>query len=169
MTIMLTATLSLTGTAWITVLVEILQNGRVVASRELATDRPKQALEWEEVLPVDKPCWFAGRCFGEADVRYLHQASPNQFAHTNILMVTVAGKKPTSATSAAQFVDEIDALIEFAPNIPSDSMQQQALKSYNEARRYYAAQAGDQAEHNEDGVVTKEDHAGFRSSHTRRQ
>jgi hypothetical protein len=149
-------------------LVEILQNGRVVASRELATDQSKQALEWEEVLPVDKPCWFAGRCFGEADVRYPHQASPNQFAHTNILMVTLAGKKPTSAASAAQFVDEIDALIEFAPNIPSDAMRQRALKSYNEARRYYAAQAAGPTENNEDGAVTKEENTGFRPSRTRR-
>ena len=148
-------------------LVEILQNGRVVASRELTTDGPNQELEWEEVLPVGKPCWFAARCFGEADVRYPHQACPNQFAHTDILMVTVAGKKPTNAASAAQFIDEIDALIEFAPNIPSDAMQQRALKSYNEARRYYAAQAGSPTKNNEDGVVTKEEHTEFRSSRNR--
>jgi hypothetical protein len=79
-------------------------------------------------------------------VRYPHQASPNQFAHTNILMVTVAGKKSTNAASAAQFIDEIDALIEFAPNIPSDAMRQRALKLYNEARRHYAVQAGNQME-----------------------
>jgi hypothetical protein len=150
-------------------LVEILQNGRVVASRELTTDGPNQGLDWEETLPVDEPCWFAARCFGEADVRYPHQACPNQFAHTNILMVTVAGRKPTSAATAARFVEEIDALIEFAPNIPSDSMQQRALKAYHEARRYYAAQAGSPTENNEDGAVTKEEHTESRSAHKRRQ
>jgi hypothetical protein len=123
-------------------LVEILQNGEVVSSRELAADQPNQRLEWEEVLPVNGPCWFAARCFGETDVRYPHQTAPNQFAHTNILMVTVAGQKPNSAASAAQFVDEIDALIQFAPNIPSDSMRQRALERYRKARQYYAAQAG---------------------------
>lgn len=127
-------------------LVEILQNGRVVRSRELPRDQPHQELEWEEVLPVDKPCWFAARCFGEADIRFPHQASPNQFAHTNLLMVTVAGKRPTSATRAARFVDEIDALINFAPNIPSDSMQRRALKRYHQARTYFAAQVGTQRE-----------------------
>ena len=123
-------------------LVEIIQNGEVVSSRNLVADQPNQKLEWEEVLSVDEPCWFAARCFGEADVRYPHQAAPNQFAHTNILMVTVAGRKPASATSAGQFVDEIDALIEFAPDIPSRSMQRRALKLYDDARRFYAAQAG---------------------------
>jgi len=124
-------------------LVEVLQNGKVVASRILTADQAKQNLDWEEVLPVDGPCWFAARCFGETDVRYPHQTAPNQFAHTNMLMVTVAGKKPSSPADAAHFVKEIDALIEFAPNIPSDSMRQRALKLYNEARQYYAAQTND--------------------------
>jgi hypothetical protein len=76
-------------------------------------------------------------------VRYPHQAAPNQFAHTNMFMVSVAGEKPSSATHAARFVGEIDALIQFAPNIPSDSMRQRALKLYDQARQYYAAQIGD--------------------------
>jgi len=124
-------------------LVEILQSGKVVASRKLTADQADQTLEWEELLPVDGPCWFAARCFGETDVRYPHQAALNQFAHTNMSMVTVAGKKPRNSVHAAQFVKEIDALIEFALNIPSDSMRQRALKLYNEARQYYAAQTGD--------------------------
>jgi hypothetical protein len=92
---------------------------------------------------ADGPCWFAARCFGESDVRYPHQTAPNQFAHTNLLMVTVEGKRPASAAHAGQFVQEIDGLIEFAPNIPSNSMRQRALKLYNEARQYYAAQTGE--------------------------
>ena len=124
-------------------LVEILQNGKVVASRELTSDQNEQTMEWEEVLTVDGPCWFAARCFGETDVRYPHQTAPNQFAHTNMSMVIAAGKRPSSPADAAHFVKEIDALIEFAPNIPSDSMRQRALKLYNEARQYYTAQTGD--------------------------
>lgn len=124
-------------------LVEILQNGKVVASRELDTNTSSQQLEWEEFLPVDNPCWFAARCFGETDVRYPHQTAPNQFAHTNMLMVTVAGRRPRSAECAARFVEEIDALIKFAPNIPSDSMRQRALTLYNEARQYFASQTDD--------------------------
>jgi hypothetical protein len=60
-------------------------------------------------------------------------------------MVTVAGKTPADVASAAGFVDEIDALIEFAPNIPSESLRQRALKMYREARKYYAAQTGQAA------------------------
>mgnify|MGYP000393910774 CR=1 FL=1 len=41
---------------------------------------------------------------------------------------------------------EIDALIEFASNIPSNSMRMRAVELYNQARRYYAAQAGSQTE-----------------------
>jgi hypothetical protein len=55
-------------------------------------------------------------------------------------MVTVAGKKPADATSAARFLSEIDALIEFVPNIPSDAMRKRALRLYDEARRYFVAQ-----------------------------
>jgi hypothetical protein len=50
---------------------------------------------------------------------------------------------PSCAASPEQFVREIDELIELAPNIPSGSMRQRALKRYNEARQYYAAQTGD--------------------------
>lgn len=121
-------------------LVELLQDGDVVASHELSTRQPDQTMGWEEEVRVDKPCWLAARCFGEAEVRYAHQASPNQFAHTNILMVTVAGERPASASSAKQFVNEIDALIQFAPNIPGAMMRQQALELYHEARRYFARQ-----------------------------
>ncbi len=124
-------------------LVEILQNGRVVASRRPATDATDHALQWEEVLPVDAPCWFAARCFGETEVQYPHQTSPNQFAHTNMVMVSVSGTRPRSAADARRFVEEIDALIRFAPHIRSDSMRQRALKLYGKARRYYAAQTGD--------------------------
>jgi hypothetical protein len=58
-------------------------------------------------------------------------------------MVTVAGKKPSSSASAAQFVAEIDALIEFAPSIPYDPMRQRALEVYKQARQYFVAQASD--------------------------
>jgi hypothetical protein len=121
-------------------LVEILRNGEIVRSRELAPDQPNQELSWEEVLSVNEPCWFAARCFGETAVRYPHQTSPNQFAHTNMVTVTVAGQAPTDAAGASQFVNEIDALIKFVPNIPSPSLRQRALETYHEARRYYAAQ-----------------------------
>ena len=90
---------------------------------------------------MNEPCWFAARCFGEAETRYPHQVAPNQFAHTNILMVTMAGRTPTSACGAVQFIDEIDALIKFARDLPSrvdatactDTVQRRL-------RQYYAGQ-----------------------------
>ena len=122
-------------------LVEILRNGEVVASRSLPADQAGRVLQWEEILSVNGPCWFAARCFGETDVRYPHQTAPNQFAHTNILMVTVAGRKPSSARHPP-FLEEIDALIEFAPNIPSSSMRTAGVEALSPMREYYATQTG---------------------------
>ena len=116
-----------------------VQNGRVVASKELtAAGRP---LSWQYEARVAGPSWFAARCFGEHQPRYTHMAAHNQFAHTNALMVTVGGRRPTSPEDAARFVAEIDALIRYAPNIPTQSLRKRALGEYHKARQYFADQA----------------------------
>jgi len=121
-------------------LVEIVRNGKVVASREM-TD-PAKGMTWEYTAKVAEPSWFAARCFGEYEVRYKHMAAPNQFAHTNAVFVTVGGKKPSSPADAARFVKEIDALIEYAPNIPTEELRARALAEYDKARKFYAEMAG---------------------------
>jgi len=120
-------------------LVEILRNGRVAARRKL--DDFDGHLAWEETLRVDEPCWLAARCFGAWKPRYPHSASRNHFAHTNPLVVTVAGRRPTSPRDAARFLEEIDALVAFAPNIPTEALRSRSLDIYRKARQYFADMA----------------------------
>lgn len=120
-------------------LVEVLRNGQVVARRPVG-DLPAGGMTWRTDVEVPGPCWLAARCFGEHRPRYVHAAAHNQFAHTNPLVVTVAGRRPTSPGDAARFVREIDALIEFAPRLPSEDLRGRALAAYRKARAYYAAQ-----------------------------
>ncbi len=121
--------------------VEILRNGRVAAEKKVRDFDGR--LEWTEILPVREPSWFAARCFGAHAPRYRHHGPRNAFAHTNPLFVTVAGRKPASAEDAAALLKEVEALIAFAPRIPSDKIRAQALEEYEKARRFYAAQARD--------------------------
>ncbi len=118
---------------------EILQNGRVIAAKK-TLDFAGEA-EWEEKVRVDEPCWFAVRCFGTHAPRYRHHGPHNLFAHTNPLFVMVAGRGPSSAADAALLLREVDALISFAPNIPSKDLRDEALKEYERARSFYEAQA----------------------------
>ena len=97
---------------------------------------------WAGRSPVEGPCWFAARCFGAHKPRYPHSASHNHFAHTNPLVVTVGGKRPSSSRDAARFLKEIDALIGFAPNIPTDALRSRSLEVFKKARAYFADMAG---------------------------
>jgi hypothetical protein len=117
-------------------LVQILCNGEVAAERKL--EKFGGRFSWEKAFRVDAPCWFAARCFGTHRPRYPHSASQNHFAHTNPLVVAVAGKRPSSPKDAARFVAEIDALIEFAPNIPTPELRSRSLDVYRKARQYFA-------------------------------
>ena len=119
-------------------LVEIVSNGKVIRRRELA-DAGKPLI-WEEAVEVERPSWFAARCFGRHKPCYAHMGANNQFAHTNALVVTVGGRRPTSTKDAERFVAEIDALIRYAPNIPTQELRRDALGEYRKARRYFASQ-----------------------------
>ncbi|HUT35906.1 MAG TPA: CehA/McbA family metallohydrolase [Planctomycetota bacterium] len=119
-------------------LVQILCNGEVAAERKL--EKFDGRLSWEKAFRVDAPCWFAARCFGTTKPRYPHSASHNQFAHTSPLVVTVGGKRPASGRDAARFVAEIDALVEFAPSIPTPDLRARALEAYANARQFFANQ-----------------------------
>lgn len=116
--------------------VEILRNGNVVAERMLENFNGQ--LTWEETMRVGEPSWFAARCFGVYTPRYPHSASHNHFAHTNPLFVTIAGKRPASPADAAVFLKEIDALIEYAPKIPSEQLRSRSVEAFSKARQYYA-------------------------------
>jgi len=118
---------------------EILQNGKVIVG--LGVERPGEPVRWTGTVDVKQPCWLAARCFGEHKPRYPHCAAHNQFAHTNALFVTVGGRRPTSPSDAGRFVKEIDALVAYAPKLPTDRMRQRAMTAYRKAREYFARQA----------------------------
>jgi len=119
-------------------LLEIVHNGRVILQKKVgALQRP---LIWEETVAVEKPGWYAARCFGTHRPRYRHSAAHNLFAHTNPMVVTVAGKGPSSAEDAAVFLKEIDALIDYAPNVP-EPLRAETLKVFHQARAFYAEMA----------------------------
>ena len=120
-------------------LVEIVCNGKVVRQR-----RPgdlQESLAWEETAQVRRPAWFAARCFGTYQPRYRHSVSHNQFAHTNPLVVTIGGERPSSPQDAAGFLKEIDALIDFVKNIPAP-LRAETLEVFGKARSFYADMAG---------------------------
>ncbi len=121
-------------------LVEIVSNGEVILRRDVA-DAGKGLL-WEQTVAVERPSWFAARCFGEHEPRYVHMACRNQFAHTNMLFVTVGGKRPRSAADAGPFVKEIDALIGHAPKLATEEMRTRSIAEYRKARAFFARQAG---------------------------
>jgi hypothetical protein len=116
--------------------VQLVRNGKIVAERRLGDFDGR--LTWKEKVAVPEPCWLAARSFGTHRPRYPHCASRFHFAHTNPLFVTVAGKGPRSPGDAARFRAEIDALIEFAPQIPTPELRSRALDAYRKARRYFA-------------------------------
>ena len=119
-------------------LIELLHNGRAIARKDV--DGVGADLTWQVVVDVKGPSWFAARCFGEHRPRYPHAAAHNQFAHTNPLYVTVAGRGSRSAADARRFVREIDALIAFAPKALAEPMRSRALAQYRKARAYFASQ-----------------------------
>jgi len=123
-------------------MVELVRNGQVVARRNL------QGFDghftYEPPLRIDGPCWLAARCFGTYTPRYPHSASHNHFAHTNPLFVTVGGKTHRSPRDAARFIKEIDALIAFVPNIPTEGLRSRSLEAFRKARKYFADIGEDQ-------------------------
>lgn len=115
-------------------LVEILQNGETILST-----RPTNFdghLMFAYTVQVDRPSWFAARCFGTYEPRYPHSACRNQFAHTNASFVTVAGEAPSSPRDAARFVKEIDQLVAFVPYIP-EGLRKRSMQEFIRARTYF--------------------------------
>jgi hypothetical protein len=119
-------------------LLEIVSNGEVIRRREL--DAHTGSLTWEETVDAATPCWFAARSFGTHEPRYRHSAPHNVFAHTNPLFVTLAGQGPSSPEDAALFLEEVDALLDFVPNVP-EPLQAETREVFLEARKFYAEMA----------------------------
>ena len=145
--------LSLTAPADVTVTVELvsaapikmiqlISGGKIVATKTIDEWPSTGRLIWEQALRVDRPTWFAARCFGQDTPRYPHTLPNSLFAHTNPLMVTVGNAKPSSPADAAEFVKEIDFLLKMSEQIPDETLQKQSQDEFRKAREIYAKMAG---------------------------
>jgi hypothetical protein len=112
-------------------LVEVVVNGRAVASREVPADGRQHAFEFS--VPVDRSSWVAIRQFPEL--------------HTNPVYVLVAGKPIRASRLSAQWALAcIDQLWRVRARRISDAERAEAEQAYEEARAVYrraAAEAGD--------------------------
>jgi hypothetical protein len=103
-------------------LVEVIVNGRAVASREVPADGRQHALEF--AVPIDRSSWIAIRQFPEL--------------HTNPVYAIVAGKAMRPSRASAQWVLAcIDQLWRVRARRIADGERAEAEKAYNEARTYY--------------------------------
>jgi hypothetical protein len=103
-------------------LVEVIVNGRAVASREVAADGHQHALEF--AVPIERSSWIAIRQFPEL--------------HTNPVYAIVGGKpiRPSRA-SALWAIACIDQLWRVRGRRIAESERAAAEKAYEEARAYY--------------------------------
>jgi hypothetical protein len=121
---------------------QLISGGKVVASKTIDPWPADGRLTWEQTIRVDRPTWFAARCFGQDTPRYPHTLPYNLFAHTNPLVVTVAGAKPSSSEDAAYFVKEIDFLLRATELITDEELRKQSQDEFRKARAFYAKMAG---------------------------
>ncbi len=103
-------------------LVEVIVNGRAVASREVPADGRQHALEF--AVPVERSSWIAIRQFPEL--------------HTNPVYAIVAGKPIRPSRASAQWALAcIDQLWRVRARRIAESERAEAEKAYEEARAYY--------------------------------
>jgi hypothetical protein len=103
-------------------LVEVIVNGRAVASREVPADGRQHALEF--AVPVERSSWIAIRQFPEL--------------HTNPVYAIVAGKPIRPSRASAQWALAcIDQLWRVRARRIAESERADAEKAYEEARAYY--------------------------------
>jgi hypothetical protein len=103
-------------------LVEVVVNGRVVASREVAADGHEHAVEF--AVAVDRSSWIAVRQFPQL--------------HTNPVNVLIAGKPIRASRDSARWALAcIDQLWRVRSSRISPTERSDAEKAYEEARAVY--------------------------------
>jgi EF hand len=103
-------------------LVEVIVNGRAVASREVPADGRQHALEFS--VPIERSSWIAIRQFPEL--------------HTNPVYAIVASKPIRPSRASAQWALAcIDQLWRVRARRIADHERAEAEKAYEEARAYY--------------------------------
>lgn len=103
-------------------LVEVVANGRVVASREVAADGRAHAIE--VAVPIERSSWLAVRQFPQL--------------HTNPVNVIVAGRPIRASRESAQWaIACIDQLWRARGGRIAPAERAEAEKAYEEARAIY--------------------------------
>jgi hypothetical protein len=103
-------------------MVEVVVNGRVVASREVPADGREHALEF--TVPIERSSWVALRQFPQM--------------HTNPVNVMVGGKPIRASRASAQWaIGCIDQLWRVRGSRIAPAERGEAQQAYNEARALY--------------------------------
>jgi hypothetical protein len=114
---------------------EVVHNGKVVATAELAADRLSAAID--EDIPLGEGGWLAFRARGPGTPDTL---SPTQNAHANPVYIEIAGKTYRSADDARDFLiwlDRLELLARTRDRFPTPKHRQQVLEQFEAARKVY--------------------------------
>jgi hypothetical protein len=116
---------------------ELVQDGKVIATKEFAADGPWE-LAWEQEVPLERSGWLALRTTGPA-----HADSPGgeAYAHTSPVYVEVAGR-PLAARADAQFflewINRLETAVRERDRIPTPAEKARVMAQLEAARVVYA-------------------------------
>lgn len=116
---------------------QIVQDGRLVASRKLIGERPQPVLQSELELKLSprRSGWIASRVLYRAPDGLLRQA------HTSPIYLTVDGRPTAAAPDARYMLRWIDRLVEVAHSeperFPDDDSRNAVLATYTQAQSRY--------------------------------
>jgi len=116
---------------------QIIHDGRIVASRDLLTESPDPIVkaQLEVTLTPKRSGWFASRALFRAPDDLLRQA------HTSPVYVSVDEKPAASAEDGRymlRWIDHLAAIAKSQPDrFPDADAQQSVLTIYSEARSRY--------------------------------
>ncbi len=119
--------------------VELVYNGKIVATGKLATDRLSATLQ--SAIDLDRSGWLSLRASGPG-----HPDHPvgSQDAHTSPIYVTVDGKPATSQKDAQYFLEWIERLsfaIRHRDRIPDAKLRQEVQDQFEASRAIYQKMA----------------------------
>jgi hypothetical protein len=116
---------------------ELVQDGKVVATKELAADGPWE-VTWEQEVPFERCGWLALRTSGP---RHADNPSGEAFAHTSPIYVEVTGRPPSARADARYFVawiDRLEVALRERDRLPTAADKAQVAAQMEAARLVYA-------------------------------
>jgi TolB protein len=110
---------------------ELVQSGQVIATRDFPTEG-KQAVAWEQEVPIERSGWIALRATGTG------------YAHTGPIYVEVADR-PSDGRADAQFflkwIDRLELALRERNRFPNAALKDHALAQLQAAREVYTGVA----------------------------